>query len=144
MEVSRLIELTRIDEIKILQNVRLVHRHDLNPTYSKENLRVQFEISGELKGVVTCFLCLDGHELVASERNFIFPLFVESMNILVGRQITLDEELNHFQVKLSSPKLNMNATEINTSYKRMMQKYNLELDSMIFEVLTEYNLEVLN
>jgi hypothetical protein len=122
----------------------LIHHHDLNPIYSKENLRVQFHIEGELKGTINCYLCLDGHELDERDKNYLFPLFVESMNILVGKQISLDEELGHFMVKLSLPKLNMNSIEINTDLKRMVQKYNLELDSAVFNVLTEYNLSALN
>lgn len=144
MEVSKPLEITRIDEIKILQNVRLIHRHDLNPVYSKDNLRVQFEIDGEIKGTITCYLCLDNMELSASEKNYIFPLFVESMNILIGRQITLDDELSHFRITLSSPKLSMIAKEINTSLRSMTQKYDLELEDMSFKVLNEYNLEAMN
>ncbi len=144
MDALKPIELARISEIKILQNVRLVHRHDLNPIYSKDNLRVQFSLTGEIKGSITCYLCLDGHELSAGERNYIFPLFVESMNILIGRQISLDEELSHFNIKLSPPKLSMIPTEFNTAYKLMMQKYDLELESMFFHVMTEYSLTALN
>ena len=144
MEVTRMFELSRIEEIKILHNVRLVFRNDLNPIYSKQNLRVQFEITGELKGAVTCYLCLDGHNLEPVEKNYLFPLFVEAMNILIGRQISLDEELSKFKVRLSSPKLNMNALELNTKHKLMMQKYDLQLEDFHYQVLTEYNLESLN
>lgn len=144
MEVSKPLEVTRIDEIKILQNVRLIHRHDLNPVYSKDNLRVQFEIGGEIKGTITCYLCLDNMELSPSEKNYIFPLFVESMNILIGRQITLDDDLSHFRITLSSPRLSMIPKEINTSLRSMTQKYELELEDMSFKVLNEYNLEALN
>lgn len=144
MEVSKPVELARISEIKILHNVRLINRHDLNPIYSKENLRVQFDISGEIKGAVTCYLCLDGHELEPIEKNYIFPLFVESMNILIGRQLTMDEELNHFRVNLSAPKLSMISKELNTSLRSLTQKYDLELEGHTFNVLTEYNLSALN
>lgn len=144
MEVSKPIEFARIDEIKILHNVRLIHRHDLNPVYSKDNLRVQFDLKGEIKGSITCYLCLDGEELTESERNYLFPLFVESMNILIGRQISLDDEFNHFRITMSSPKLSMISKEINTSLRSMTQKYELELDEMSWKVLTEYNLEAMN
>lgn len=144
MEVTKAIELTRIDEIKILQNVRLIYRHDLNPVYSKDNLRVQFELSGEIKGTITCFLCLDNSELTPSDKNYIFPLFVEAMNILVGRQISMDDELSHYRLKLSSPRLSMIPKEINTSFRGMTQKYDLELESSSYQVLTEYSLEALN
>lgn len=144
MEVLKPIELTRISEIKILQNVRLIHRMDLNPVYSKDNLRVQFEISGEIKGNITCYLCLDGHELEPVERNYIFPLFVEAMNILIGRQITLDDELSHFKINLSAPKISMISKELNTALRSMTQKYDLELEDQSFTILTEYNLTALN
>lgn len=144
MEVSKPIEFARIDEIKILHNVRLIHRHDLNPVYSKDNLRVQFDLKGEIKGSITCYLCLDGEELTESERNYLFPLFVESMNILIGRQISLDDEFNHFRITMSPPKLSMIPKEINTSLRSMTQKYELELDEMSWKVLTEYHLEAMN
>jgi hypothetical protein len=144
MEVTKAIELTRIDEIKILQNVRLIYRHDLNPLYSKDNLRVQFDLSGEVKGTITCYLCLDGKELDPSDKNYIYPLFVETMNILIGRQISLDEDFNRYKLRLSSPKLSMISKEINTSLRTMTQKYDLEMESMTYQILTEYSLEALN
>lgn len=144
MEVSRALELDIVKEIKILSNVRVIHRHDLNPIYSKDNLQVQFSLSGELKGGITCFLCLDNHELSATDKNYLFPLFVESMNILIGRQISHDQELRHFNVDLSAPKLSMNPKEINSSFKSSMQKYELELDGYTFSILNEYSLEAIN
>lgn len=144
MEVSKPVELARISEIKILQDVRLIHRLDLNPIHSKDNLRVQFEITGEIRGSITCNLCLDGHELSATDKNYVFPLFVEAMNILIGRQISLDEDLSMFKINLSSPKLSMIPKELNTSLRSMTQKYNLILEENSFNVLTEYNLEAFN
>jgi hypothetical protein len=144
MEVSRVLELGIINEIKILSNVRVIHRHDLNPIYSKDNLQVQFNLAGELKGRITCYLCLDKQELNATDKNYLFPLFVESMNILVGRQLSHDEELKNFNVTLSAPKLSMNPKELNTSFKSSMQKYELELDGYNFSILNEYSLEAMN
>lgn len=144
MEVSRPLELARISEIKILQNVRLIHKHDLNPIYSKDNLRVQFELSGDIKGSITCYLCLDNQDLTPMDRNYIFPLFVESMNILVGKQISMDDELSLFKIKLSPPKLSMIPKELNTALRNVTQKYELELEAGSYNVLTEYSLEALN
>lgn len=144
MEVSRALDITSINEIKILSNVRLINRRDLNPIYSKENLHTQFTLSGELKGGITCYLCLDGHELTPTDKNFIFPLFVESMNILVGKQISQDKELKTFNVKLSPPKLSMLSKEVNTALKSSMQHYDLELEGFSFSILTEYSIEALS
>ena len=144
MEINKPIELSRISEINILHNVRLIHKHDLNPIHSKNNLRVQFEVSGEIKGNITCFLCLDGKELEPSEKNYIFPLFVETMNILIGKQISLDEDLSHFKIKLAPPKISMISKELNTAFRSMTQKYELELAHDSYQILTEYSLEALN
>lgn len=144
MEVSKALEVSSINEIKILSNARLIHRRDLNPIYSKENLHVQFQISGELRGLITCYLCLDKQELEPSEKNYIFPLFVEAMNILVGKQLSQGEDLKNFKIKLSPPKLSMIPKEINTALKASTQYYELELDGFRFSILTEYSIEALS
>ena len=134
MEVYRAFELTSIDELKILSDVRLINRHDLNSIYSKDNLHVQFSLMGELRGTISCFMCLDKHELTPTDKNYIFPLFVEAMN----------KELKSFKVKLSPPKLSMIAQEINTLLKTSMQYYELELERHTFSILTEYSIEALS
>jgi hypothetical protein len=144
METLKSIELSRIEELKIVQDVRLIYKSDLNPVISKVNLSVIFEISGDVKGRVAAYLCLDGHDLGSAERNYIFPLFVEAMNILIGRQITLDKELMNSQVKLSSPKLSMISTDISTQQRNRTQKYKLDLDYISFPILVTYQLQAMN
>jgi hypothetical protein len=144
MEVLKPIGLISIAEIRILHNVRLIHKNDMNPIYSKDNLRVQFEISGEVRGTITCYLCLDGKELNALDKNYLFPLFVESMNILIGRQISLNDDFSAFRINMSSPKLSMLPKEINTALRSMTQKYELELEDLTYQILTEYSLEAIN
>ncbi len=144
MDAIRTIELTRMNELNILQNVRLLYRQDLNPVTSNDNLRVQFNLDGEVKGAITCHLCLDNKELSTSEKNFLFPLFVESMNILIGRQITLDEKLNGLKITISPPKLNMISMILNTANRSMTQKYELEINDINYIVLNEYSIEILN
>jgi len=144
MEVYRALDVACISEIKILSDVRLINRHDLNSIYSKDNLHVQFNLTGELRGAITCYLCLDNHELTPTDKNYIFPLFVESMNILVGKQISQDKELKTFKVKLSPPKLFMIPKEVNTSLKSSMQHYELEIERQTFSILTEYSIKALS
>ena len=141
MDVSQALELASINELKILSNVRLINRHDLNYLNSQENLHVQFALTGEVKGAVTCYLCLDHHKLTQTDKNYIFPLFVESMNILVGKQVSLNQQL---KIKLSPPRLSMISQSINTSEKSGMQLYDLQLDGQTFSVLTESTIEILN
>ena len=141
MDVSQALELTSINELKILSNVRLINRHDLNSLNSQENLHVQFSLAGEVQGAITCYLCLDHHKLTQTDKNYIFPLFVESMNILVGKQLSLNQDL---KMRLSPPKLSMISQSINTSEKSGMKLYDLQLDGQTFSVLTESTIEILN
>lgn len=143
MEVYDTLDLDYITEIKILSDVRLIGRNDLK-TNSHHNLHVQFNLSGDLRGTITCFLCLDNHELNPAEKNYIFPLFVEAMNILVGKQVSQDKKLAGFKVMLSPPKLSMISQELKTSLKARMQQYELELNGHSFSILTEYNIEALS
>jgi hypothetical protein len=144
MDVSKQIEISRIEELKIIHNVRIIYRHDLNPVVSKENLQVQFDVTGDIRGCITCYLCLDNHDLNHHEKNYLFPLFVESMNILIGKQISLDEEFSSLRIQISPPKLNLNSQIINSSTKSFIHKYELELEDQIFSVLAEYALELIN
>ncbi len=144
MEVSRMVELARIEELKILHDVRLLNRHDLNPVHSQDNLHVQFEITGEIRGKITCHLCLDKHELSSPEKNYLFPLFTEAMNILIGKQISQDEDFRHMKIQMSPPKISMIAKDITTESRNLTQKYELELEAESFIVLIEYSLEGMN
>jgi len=144
MEVYRAIKIASIHEIKILSDVRLIGRRDLNSVHSKDNLHVQFSLSGELRGAITCFMCLDKHELSEKDKNVLFPLFVETMNILIGKQIGEDKELKAYKIKLSPPKLSMIPQEINTCHKSGIQHYELELEKYNFSILTVYSIEALS
>lgn len=132
-----------INEIKILSDVKLISRSNFTNN-SSNNLHVQFNLSGEVRGSITCYLCLDKHELNPTEKNYIFPLFVEAMNILVGKQVSQDKKLEGFKIMLSPPKLSMISLDLKTSLKTNMQHYELELNSHTFSILTEYNLEALS
>jgi len=144
MEVLKPIELSRIEELKILQNVRLLNKFDLNPIRSTDNLMVQFDVAGDVRGGITCYLCLDEKELSTSDKNYLFPLFVESMNILIGKQISIDEVMGQIPLRLSSPKLSLSAREINTAKRNLTQKYDFEIEETIYPILIEYSLQALN
>ncbi len=144
MEVSHAVLLDSINEIKILSNVRLINRVSIGSVDSKDNLHVQFSLSGDVRGAITCYLCLDKHELTSTDKNVIFPMFVEAMNILVGKQISQDQKFKTSMVKLSPPKLSMIPREIYSALKSGIQRYQLELDQHSFTIITEYSIEALS
>lgn len=135
-------DVSTVNELKILSNVRLVGLSEGFVQSSSNNLHVQFSLSGEIQGTVTCYLCLDEHELGPTEKNYIFPLFVESMNILIGRQLSQDTNLKNYKIKLSPPKLSMISKDI--LYRLGTQCYELELEGFTFSILTDYRFEVIS
>lgn len=138
------ISLPNIDELKILQNVRIISKNDLHQVESKENLNVRFELSGDIKGSIVSYLCLDGHTLSTTERNYFIPLFVESMNILIGKKISSGNDFKNLKLKLFPPKLILNSSIINTANKNNTYLYLLELEEKSFNVLLNYELMAIN
>lgn len=144
MEITKTVQMTRIEEINILNDVRLVNSHDLNPRVSKDNMMVQFTLGGEVKGVINCYLVLDNKDLGHTDRNYLFPLFMESMNILIGKQISLDPELKDLRIDLSAPRINLNPTSVDTKGRQPTHLYELQLNETSFDVLIQYNLTLMN
>ncbi len=144
MDVSHTLEVSKIAEIKILSDVRLISQSITRNISSKDNLHVQFLINGELQGNITCHLFLDKHELSPTDKNFIFPLFTEAMNILIGKQLSQDIKLKNLMTKLSPPKLSMISRDLISENRPGTQLYALELDGFTFKVLIEYNFEVIS
>jgi len=144
MEVYDALALDSINEIKILSDVRLIGCSNLSSFKSLQNLHVQFTLDGEMRGKITCFLCLDKHELNTTDKNYIFPLFVEAMNILVGKQVSQDKKLAAFKVQISPPRLSMISQKVSSASQPNIQHYELELSGHTFSILIEYNIEALS
>lgn len=134
-----------IEEIQILSDVRLVGSRDLNPLSFTDYIRAQFELSGPVKGLIFCHLDLEDKELTVAEKNYLLPLFLESMNILLGQQISRRYASDGIDLRLSPPKIVSSKTAFTTAGKRHpVQKYSLELRTITFDVAIEYNLDRLN
>ena len=144
MEMNKVVQVARIEEVNILHNVRLINNHDLNARVSKDNLSAQFTLAGDVKGDINCYLCLDDKDLGHTDRNYLFPLFIEAMNILIGKQISFDPDLTDLHIKLSTPKIKLNPTLVHTNGRSSTHLYQLELDETSYDVLIQYSLEMMN
>ncbi|HLT23185.1 MAG TPA: hypothetical protein VKZ84_07070, partial [Bacteriovoracaceae bacterium] len=71
MDINKNIEVGQLEEITILYDVRLISNHDLNPRTSKDNLTAQFVLTGEVRGTINCYLCLDDKDLGHTDRNYL-------------------------------------------------------------------------
>ena len=70
---------------------------------TKKEIGVRFKHDGEIKGDVYCFLDMYDKSISPGEINFFKSLFVESMNILIGKVLTDIEDKFNQMVQLSSP-----------------------------------------
>ena len=66
---------------------------------------VQFNIDGDVSGNVFCLVDLYKKKPAVSEYQYFQSLFVESMNILIGRLLTEASEKHQLKAQISSPKL---------------------------------------
>lgn len=144
MDISKSVQVTRIEEINILHDIRLINHHDLNPRITKDNLTAQFHLKGDVKGSINCYLCLDDKELTHTDRNYLLPVFMESMNILIGQQISLDPDLHSLKIDLSTPKMSLIPTLVNTSGRESTHLYQLQLNETHYDILVQYALELVN
>lgn len=134
-----------IEEIQILSDVRLIGNRDLNPLSFTDYLKVRFELQGELRGQIFCYLDLEDKELSVAEKNYLLPLFLETMNILLGQQVSRSYQSKNSELRISPPKIVSSKSPFTTTEKRTpIQKYSLELRTISFEVAVEYILDRLN
>jgi len=133
-----------IEEIAVLSEIKLIHQKDLNHTNSIDNISVRFNLSGQIKGQITCYLVLDFLDMTENDKQFIYPIFVEAMNILIGQQISRDPKLKKLSIDLSAPKPSLISENVYTKLKDQTQKYELQMEHYDLDVLINYSLEVLN
>lgn len=144
MDINKTLEVTRIEEIKILNDIRLINNHDLNSRTSTDNLTVQFTLTGEVKGNINCYLCLDDKEVGHTDRSYLLPLFIEAMNILIGKQISYDTDLKNLRIVLSTPQIRLNPTVVSTSGRSSTHLYELMINESSYDVLIQYGLQLVN
>jgi hypothetical protein len=70
---------------------------------TKSEKYVSFPINGDFNGVVVSFLDTFGKEIDAQNNKLLDNLFVESMNILLGRLFTKIEKISDLNFLLGSP-----------------------------------------
>jgi hypothetical protein len=68
-------------------------------------IAVAFNIDGELKGSIVCILELGVRKLSQAEENYLYSLFIESMNIFLGQFLTNIENKYDLMSTLSTPKI---------------------------------------
>lgn len=122
IETLRQLPKTKVDFKEIFQDAIIPEMNIYNQAYleierplieansvhaqTSHELAITFEIEGQLKGKISCFLDTFEKDIKTKDANFFQLLFVESMNILVGRMLTQIESEHGIMAILSNPKLN--------------------------------------
>lgn len=144
MDVYKNLDWSEVERLKISPTSRIVRKKDINPLHSDENITVQFQTSGDIVGTIDCHLCLDNKEITEADRNFLYPLFAESMNILIGKLISTDKLLMNSNIKLSPPKITIYSKMLDSRLVEKLMVYELMINDFEFDVIMNLNLTVMN
>ena len=120
MEINFEREFTTIDQI--LSSIQIEELNIYNQAYlnletpmirtkvlhegTKSEKHVSFPVNGDFNGVVAAFLDTFGKEMSTEDNQLLDSLFVESMNILLGRLFTKIEKISDLNILLGSPNVN--------------------------------------
>lgn len=144
MDVYKNIDWSEVEKLKISSSSRIVMKKDINHFHSDENITVQFQLAGQVNGNIDCHLCLDNKDITEAERNYLYPLFAESMNILIGRLISTDKLLSQSTITLSPPRITIYSKMIDSRLVDKLTVYELKINDYEFNVILGLNLTIVN
>ena len=144
MDVLKNIDWSEVEKLKISSASRIIQKKDLNHIQSTENITVQFDLNGDVRGQINCYLCLDNKEIAEGTKNYLYPLFTESMNILLGRLISTDKLLSQSKIDLSAPRCTLFSKKIDSRNIDQVMMYQLKINDYEFDVLLNLGLTVVS
>jgi hypothetical protein len=130
-----------IHSLKILSNVEiknLLRSNNFKKTTEDVIYCASFRVEGFFNGIISCYFFIDETKLELAELNYLIPLFIESMNILIGKELSIKAEKGSNNFKLYPPQL----------YKKyeienlVLNEYQLELDENTFSIGIDFNIKV--
>lgn len=143
MDVKNL-DWSEVEGLRISPHSKITHKKDLNHIRSTENIQVQFSLSGDVKGMIHCYLCLDDREMTEADKNYLYPLFTESMNILIGRLISTDKLFSVSNIQLSAPRFTLYSKMIDSRMVDQLIVYELKINDHEFNVILNLDLTAIN
>jgi hypothetical protein len=140
MDLYKNIDWSEVEKLKISSTSRIIKKKDLSHFHSDENITVQFSLTGDVSGTIDCYLCLDNKDVSEGNRNYLYPLFTESMNILIGKLISTDKVFSNAHIKLSPPKCTIYSKMIDSRLVEKLMMYELVINDFEFNVILNLNL----
>lgn len=149
-----------VDLKKVLQNAVIPEINIYNQSYleidtplistsiihakTQNEIGVEFNLEGQITGTVYCYLDTFNKIIDDKEKNFFQLLFVESMNILIGRMLTNIEENDHLISILSNPKfLNLKDQKEIQVQRGSMNHEVLSVGYKLIATMNEYDCRIL-
>lgn len=142
MDIYKNLDWSEVERVKISPSSRITKKNDLNHIRSTENISVVFQLKGDIKGNIDCHLCLDNKDVTEADRNYLYPFFTESMNILIGRLLSTDKLLSSSQVKLSPPKCTLYSKIVDSRLVTKLMVYELTINDFEFDVVLNMNISI--
>ncbi|MAX67463.1 MAG: hypothetical protein QF441_12235 [Bacteriovoracaceae bacterium] len=93
------------------------------PVQTKHEIPLYFELKGDFNGVAICYLDTYQKELSVDQASFFQSLYVESMNILLGKMLTEIDKKKHYEITCSSPYISKTQTMMNIFNDNKTQIY---------------------
>ena len=105
---------------------------------------VEFKLEGQIKGRVYCFLDTFQKRINPKEESFFQLLFVESMNILIGRTLTNLEENSHCMSVILEPQfLKLNDSKEVVINKGSSISETFSIGYKLIALLNEYDCRII-
>jgi hypothetical protein len=119
------------------REIKTLHKIDFSGI-EKNHMFIGFGITGEIKGFVVCEANIMDFGSSSNSYKFVQGLFVESMNILLGKIMTEMEEYFDLMCYITPPKI----LSRNDSNSMLMQEIqNFKADSFILNALYDIDID---
>lgn len=115
-------EINIYNQAYLMLNTPLVETEVFHASTSKE-IPLSFELQGEIRGRVICFLNMDRKSIPENKFHFFQSLYIESMNIVLGQFLTNIEKKTNYLVTLTNPELNLSDQLAKLVSSKEVQKY---------------------
>lgn len=92
-------------------------------TKTSNEIALSFEVSGDLNGYILCYLDLDPDERTNGNFHFFQSLYIESMNIVLGKFLTNLERDSDLLAAINFPDIKSQKLEKIESEQKQFNKY---------------------
>ncbi|MAZ48709.1 MAG: hypothetical protein CME65_09100 [Halobacteriovoraceae bacterium] len=115
-------EVSIYNQAYLIAHTPLIRTHVFHPK-TKNELAISFELNGDLEGYFVCYLDMEPDEMTGGNFHFFQSLYIESMNIVLGKFLTNFERETDFMSTISFPDIQPQKIENIEANASSFEKY---------------------